>query len=402
MDFKQQKKLSKRIFLLAFAIACLILANGIFSVWQMNNVKKEFHQVAYKDLPLTAQLVPLIDMQLEQVILLERLAALEAEHHQLILPFLYGQFSHKSSELTQEFAKLFALIERVEVGAKRSTATEIESLRRTISSVKTEHDQFQQQANLLFEQPANGITANVDLLIISGKGVSDKLVNARNQLQQFTLQSAKNVERHESLIMQAVVLFTLFVYLLGILMLMVIWRIIIVRDKLVNQVVFHATYDTLTEIYNRRYFFKSLHHSVKYAKRYQHPLSLCMCDLDYFKQVNDQKGHQAGDQVLIDFSNIIKEELRDTDFAGRFGGDEFVICFPNTSSVDAVNVLERIRVRLERFEFRDHKQNTFHVTATFGVVDLQTSFETDDLLLEAADKALYNAKENGRNQIASS
>lgn len=401
MDSIKQKRVSRKIFLLAFAIAALILVNGSFSFWQMSEVKGEFFEVAHRDLPISNKLSPMIDKQYEQVLLLERLQLLEHEHKASMIEFLYKRFRQKSENFENSFTDLEIFVREQAKGAEVDTLEELTKLQDMFANWYVEYKQFHQQADDLFRHQSIGDEEKIDLLIVIGNELSQKLVAMRNEIQTFTLQSVKMVERHEAWVIQAVVIFTLFAYSLGLMVLMLIRQVMKSRDEAVEKIIYHATYDTLTELFNRRHFFERLSEAIQIVKRYRQPLSLCVCDLDHFKQVNDQKGHQTGDKVLTVFGEIINEEKRETDIAGRFGGDEFVICFVNTSAENAAKVLERIRVRLESFPFKDSKGQMFKVTSTFGVAELEAGQISEESLLEAADAALYSAKEKGRNQVVS-
>lgn len=161
-----------------------------------------------------------------------------------------------------------------------------------------------------------------------------------------------------------------------------------------------ATFDALTGLMNRHSFDREFSAALAAAQESGYPLSLCVCDLDKFKGVNDQYGHQAGDEVLIKFGELIQRELREDTIAGRFGGDEFCICFMRAPVEDALIAVERIRMTLSRVVFGLERGNesTFMVGATFGIAGLISKEMTQESLFEAADRALYVAKERGRNQ----
>jgi diguanylate cyclase (GGDEF)-like protein len=153
--------------------------------------------------------------------------------------------------------------------------------------------------------------------------------------------------------------------------------------------------DSLTGIANRRIFLESLGSAISFAQRHQTPLSIIMADLDDFKSVNDTFGHNAGDQVLQAFANLLKENSRQEDLAARFGGEEFIMLLPATGAEEAAVLGERLR--------RHWKEMTppsfdFQVTASFGVAAYQPG-ETVDSFIERADQALYDAKMMGKNQV---
>jgi diguanylate cyclase (GGDEF)-like protein len=166
-----------------------------------------------------------------------------------------------------------------------------------------------------------------------------------------------------------------------------------------KEVKMRADRDGLTRIYNRHSFEERLVYEIKRRRRYNHDLSLLMVDLDHFKQVNDTYGHKAGDMVLRKVGEILTETFRTTDLAARYGGEEFVVLLPHTSEEDAWKLAERIRESIQSsvFRFDGHE---FSVTASIGVASVEAGALTrDDDLLVKADKALYKAKNNGRNMV---
>lgn len=158
-----------------------------------------------------------------------------------------------------------------------------------------------------------------------------------------------------------------------------------------------AYHDALTGLYSRRHFMELLQQNVSLARRHGHPLSLCLCDLDKFKGVNDTHGHQVGDDVLETFGRVIIEEIRAEDIAGRLGGDEFSLLFPYVPANVAAICLERIRKKFASITFTTEAGETFSASATFGIVDLQSEEAAQEALIELADQSLYKAKELGRN-----
>ena len=157
-----------------------------------------------------------------------------------------------------------------------------------------------------------------------------------------------------------------------------------------------ATTDGLTGLKNHRAFQERLAAECETARRHRTPLSLLLLDVDHFKQYNDTFGHPAGDAVLKQVARLLKETLRDCDFAARYGGEEFVVILPQTSQASAVKAAERCRVLLESAAW-----DCRAVTASFGVAALSLDNPDGDSLIAAADQALYAAKYNGRNQVIS-
>jgi len=160
-----------------------------------------------------------------------------------------------------------------------------------------------------------------------------------------------------------------------------------------------ATTDPLTGLANRRRFGEILEQYYGEAFRYGFDLSCCMCDLDDYKQLNDTLGHQVGDKILEITAEVIRSSLRKTDIAARYGGDEFVLLFPHTSMDRAIEVGERIRQQLAERSGKDIKLN-HTVTMCIGVASLEADRPTTaDALVSMADRALYAAKDHGKDQI---
>ena len=160
-----------------------------------------------------------------------------------------------------------------------------------------------------------------------------------------------------------------------------------------------ATYDYLTQIPNRRAFCASFEAEIDRSRRRGHELALLMMDIDHFKKVNDVYGHLAGDAVLVEFAKRISAKIRSSDVLGRYGGEEFCVLLPETSSSGAALLAERCRVAVEKDPFKT-EYGEFTVTVSVGFVSTVPAGQTDSAkMLETADKALYQAKADGRNQV---
>ena len=169
-------------------------------------------------------------------------------------------------------------------------------------------------------------------------------------------------------------------------------------------ILFHNTQelaytDGLTSIFNRRYFDQRYSREILRAKRYKRALSLLMVDIDYFKKYNDTFGHLMGDKVLRKVANIIEEELRRADIVCRYGGEEFVVILPEIDQDNAFRVAEKLRTAVRTISFKKNKQPATHVTISIGVASFPDNGNNAEKILEAADKALYRAKELGRDKV---
>lgn len=162
-----------------------------------------------------------------------------------------------------------------------------------------------------------------------------------------------------------------------------------------------AERDDLTGLFNQTAFLRTASFILQLTMRHKEPIAFLMLDIDHFKDVNDNHNHLVGSHVLKELSRIICDSTRKSDLTARFGGDEYVLCLPRTSATDAVIVAERIRAGVEAtaFTLRSH---TVRVTVSIGIASVDGAPGLDvPRLLETADKALYEAKDLGRNKVVS-
>jgi diguanylate cyclase (GGDEF)-like protein len=159
-----------------------------------------------------------------------------------------------------------------------------------------------------------------------------------------------------------------------------------------------AATDPLTQIRNRRSFFDIAGKYYSIAIRTKEALAVMMIDLDHFKSVNDKYGHASGDEALIEFTRIVKKQLRDSDLFARYGGEEFVVVLANTGIEGAEKLAEKIRYAIET-NYLVTEKGEIQVTASIGVAELIKQDTSLEDILSRADKGLYLAKENGRNRI---
>jgi diguanylate cyclase (GGDEF)-like protein len=163
-----------------------------------------------------------------------------------------------------------------------------------------------------------------------------------------------------------------------------------------------ANLDGLTEVANRRKFDEQLEHEWKRLLREQKPLSLILCDIDYFKRYNDFYGHQAGDSCLIQVARAIRESVnRSTDLVARYGGEEFAVILPNTDLAGATHIAKVIQANIEKLKI-DHLQSKVnsYVTLSLGIsCQIPNLKSKSTSLVSIADQALYEAKNQGRNNF---
>jgi two-component system cell cycle response regulator len=157
--------------------------------------------------------------------------------------------------------------------------------------------------------------------------------------------------------------------------------------------------DSLTKVYNKGYLLEALEAEFKRAKALHTDFSIVFFDLDHFKNVNDTYGHDAGDFVLREFAGLVRASyLRPKDVFARYGGEEFVILLANTSAAAAEELAEKVRAAIEHHEFI-YEGNRMPVTSSLGVAELNSEIESAQTLLKMADKAMYTAKQSGRNRV---
>lgn len=153
--------------------------------------------------------------------------------------------------------------------------------------------------------------------------------------------------------------------------------------------------DYLTKIYNRKKFYEIVDREAKYTKRYKYDSSIMIMDIDYFKDINDKYGHEWGDKVLVELASKILKNIRNTDVFARWGGEEFVLLLPHTKKKDAILVAEKIRKLIDESQSKILKE----ITLSIGVAGIDPENYNIDESIKLADKAMYSAKENGRNQV---
>ncbi|TBL81837.1 GGDEF domain-containing protein [Paenibacillus thalictri] len=169
------------------------------------------------------------------------------------------------------------------------------------------------------------------------------------------------------------------------------------RDRQIQRSLSDEAYkDHLTELYNKRFFLQALERTVRLAAGRGKAMSVLFIDIDRFKHINDSYGHMTGDLVIREVAERIREQLRAEDTAARYGGDEFVVLLPGCSSLQAAQAAERIR--------RSMSQKAFHVRGDYVNITISGGISAfpewpQEELLDAADEALYKAKQNGRNRI---
>jgi len=170
--------------------------------------------------------------------------------------------------------------------------------------------------------------------------------------------------------------------------------------KIHNELKQLAFVDNLTRVFNRNYWSQRLHEEIKRSDRNHTPLTLVIFDIDNFKKCNDQFGHISGDEVLRKVAGIIKENSREVDYVGRYGGEEFGLILPNLTEEVAFKVTERIREQVEAAEFIKKEYQKINVTLSAGIAVYPQDAKNENNLIDAADKAMYLSKKRGKNKTS--
>jgi len=166
-------------------------------------------------------------------------------------------------------------------------------------------------------------------------------------------------------------------------------------EELTHELEILATTDSLTHIHNRYSIMNILNLEIHRSRRSKQSLSIIMYDIDYFKDINDTYGHDTGDKVLFELTNVVKNSLRDIDFLGRYGGEEFLVIMPTTSLESAKEIGERVRKEVEKHNFN----NDINITISLGLVQLNDD-ESRDEIFKRLDNLLYDSKRGGRNRLS--
>ncbi|MGE5391517.1 MAG: GGDEF domain-containing protein [Deltaproteobacteria bacterium] len=170
--------------------------------------------------------------------------------------------------------------------------------------------------------------------------------------------------------------------------------------KLEQRILCMASTDYLTGMLNRRAFIERLTGEINRARRHQSHLGVIIADIDHFKRVNDNHGHQSGDLVLQEVAKSLLSNCRTYDFVGRYGGEEFIACLPGAGLEETCMIAERMRQGLEQQPIVLPEQEVaLNITASFGVTGIEGGEASPDELIRWADDALYKAKNGGRNQV---
>jgi diguanylate cyclase (GGDEF)-like protein len=190
---------------------------------------------------------------------------------------------------------------------------------------------------------------------------------------------------------------TVFVTISLIIPAMIGYRLIDNHEKLTDKIKRLAEEDYLTKLYNRRKIHEVIENEILRSRRYNSTFAVILLDIDNFKKTNDTFGHNIGDKLLVEIAHIIRQTVRESDIAGRWGGEEFLVFCPQTGSDGAFALAEKLRANIEKHEFEE----VGYKTASFGVAQIEHD-DTFQELISRADEALYAAKSSGKNMVLAS
>jgi len=177
-------------------------------------------------------------------------------------------------------------------------------------------------------------------------------------------------------------------------------RVIKLQQELVDskkKLEYQLEHDVLTGVYSRRFIMEKLNSEISRSMRTGISFAAAICDIDHFKKINDTYGHQAGDKVLCEFGKILEENIREYDSVGRIGGEEFLIITPIKNEADEISLFERVRLKVEKSRI---KVDTGEISITVSIgATFYENGKTADKIISEADKALYVAKNSGRNKV---
>ncbi len=171
------------------------------------------------------------------------------------------------------------------------------------------------------------------------------------------------------------------------------------RKRLNDKLKYLATHDAVTGLHNRSELERRVDEEVARALRYERSISVFMIDIDHFKRINDRHGHQAGDAALRQLAGFLQKETRQSDYVARYGGEEFIILLPETSLAKARELAERLCEEIAAHPFRLNDDTPITLNVSLGVANLPAHGHSDQVLIAAADQAMYRAKNQGRNRV---
>ncbi len=397
-----------KVLILAGVIALMVVANGVFAIVWTTGLKQQFVGVVGDDLPLVSLATQIMVLQLEQAHVLQQAWRRDSEPQDDVGPAdlqrqaaAVQRSSDRRTELLQQEQRYGETASRRK--DLRATKRADPRARRLIDELLRGEAQYRSYALGAIERleaddadGARAAYANADAV---EQQISSLTASMLALSERFTTTASRQLRRAETGLQHALATFTAGAVAIGAWMILLIRRINVARRDAERRLEFLAVHDSLTGLSNRRHFDEQLEAAIAEARRFGDPLCLCLCDLDYFKSINDEHGHAVGDVILRRFAELLRANVRAVDLAGRYGGDEFAIFFRRTRAAEAQIVLDRIRAELHDQAYVDGRGEAFRASATFGVAEFRPAVHDAKGLFLAADQALYAAKAKGRDRV---
>lgn len=391
------------IIALILAVVALVSINSGYVFWQTQQIKQTFDNAANRDLTIAAKLTPLIDRQIEQTLIINRLSRIGQIEQHSTLDIIESSFIRTGEKFEQDISELISFV-RVKVpAADLQDRQDLLTFKNYLENIQLTHQKYQQQVIWMLDgmqgKSYDYVPSSVRLVAKYEKQLMSELEALGAQITRNSQFSNDKISYYDALMVKQTIASTVLVFALCGVLFFFTRQLMLSRARAVEEINYFATFDSLTKLLNRRYFNERLEQAIKSATRHEQTLSLCVCDIDNFQHVVEVYGKKAGDIALAGFADILAEQMRATDVAGRFGPDEFVFFFPSTSAFEAEQMLKRIRRVLNGQTFTNDAGESFSVTATFGIAELNSEYKSSAALLGAADRALYKAREKGRDLI---
>jgi diguanylate cyclase (GGDEF)-like protein len=400
---------STKVLVLAGVIALMVLVNGAFAVFWTTNLRREFVESRGEAAPFAIAATKIVMLHEDEAGHFDKAWRVGAADSDLpdetTRETQQKEFFDANARVDDMLREQSLLAESASAAPDRSLSPWANSEAvRLLDEMAREHKAYVELAQRAYAyqqagdpEAAAGVRAHVDAAEQRFEEASTALVGLAQRL---VAAADRRLRRAETGLQHTLITFTAAAFAVGLWMMYLIRRINHARRAAEDEIRRLALHDPLTGLANRRFFDEQLELAIEEARRFGDPLSLCLCDLDHFKKINDEHGHHVGDAILRRFAELARDGVRSVDLAGRYGGDEFVIFFRRTNAAEARVVLERICENLRASAQADARGDLCRATAACGVADFQPHYPNAQALFVAADQALYRAKAAGRDCIA--
>ncbi|MCH1924243.1 GGDEF domain-containing protein [Shewanella sp. C32] len=446
IDF-QHASIRQKVSSLFVVLLSFLLGVIVFSVFKLNQLNQDMREVAYLDIPLSKLVTQLEFIELEQHLQLEEYQ-LQQQQHQTLKPHQQLVFQKRKLKSLQDHA-VSLLEENLQQGRVVLNVVAHQQVLHQLVNYRQLSDAFEQHLSQIYEQSV----ADASLLAQTEALATELELEQKNLLQrisQMTSNDANFTEQQEQDFLLINIILGVCALVIGLMLTLYITQIILrrvnriqskikrfgsslsvddnrtvaaslqanrdelaelehdvgvlmrqlsreiaSREEVEQKLLQLATRDKLTGVYNRHKWDEQINHSLSLAER-GYPFGLILLDIDFFKKVNDQYGHSAGDKILKLVTNVLQHDTRDIDTVFRLGGEEFAIICPMQDLSSTLIIAEKIRVAIAQ----THAPQLPAVTVSAGVASYRQN-DSAATILKRADQALYQAKGQGRNQVVS-